>query len=389
MGGDFTLYNPLRVSYPQPLGKAGFPLLPNSEHMDKYNVKGTEADGPPSKRLFDLLSKNVEKRNIKVLTNTPAKELVMNEKGEVVGVIAEKDGKKLAIKARKAVVMTCGGFEYNAEMKRDYLPVKFTYAHGNPGNTGDGIRMVNEIGAQLWHMTALACNVGFKAPEYDATFHIMFLSPAFIYVDKNAKRFINEGKLETHLFWVYLSYLDTDHATFPRIPTYAIFSEEARKRGALYPGTSGYNRDKYKWSLDNSAEIARGWITKANSVSELASKIELDAATLEKTMVKYNQDAKAGMDTDFGRTKEHLRAVDGPPYYAIKLWPCLLNTQGGPRRDIEGRVLDANGKPIPRLYAAGEFGSIWGFLYQGANNVGECIAFGRISGKNAAMEKPW
>jgi succinate dehydrogenase/fumarate reductase flavoprotein subunit len=52
-------------------------------------------------------------------------------------------------------------------------------------------------------------------------------------------------------------------------------------------------------------------------------------------------------------------------------------------------VLDPDGKPIPRLYAAGELGSIWGYLYQGANNIGECIVFGKIAGKNAAAEKPW
>jgi predicted oxidoreductase len=52
-------------------------------------------------------------------------------------------------------------------------------------------------------------------------------------------------------------------------------------------------------------------------------------------------------------------------------------------------VLDTDGKPIPRLYAAGELGSIWGYLYQGACNIGEALVFGRIAGKNAAAEKPW
>jgi predicted oxidoreductase len=68
----------------------------------------------------------------------------------------------------------------------------------------------------------------------------------------------------------------------------------------------------------------------------------------------------------------------------MKLWPVLFNTQGGPRRDKDARVLDPDGKPIPRLYAAGEFGSIWGFLYQTSTNFSETIVFGRIAGRNAA-----
>ena len=61
------------------------------------------------------------------------------------------------------------------------------------------------------------------------------------------------------------------------------------------------------------------------------------------------------------------------------------NTQGGPRRDKEARVLDPDGNPIPRLFAAGEFGSISGFRYQTSMNVSECLVFGRIAGRNAAI----
>jgi len=152
----------------------------------------------------------------------------------------------------------------------------------------------------------------------------------------------------------------------------------------------GYNviTEKYIWSLDNQAEIKKGWITKAKSIPELAKKLSLDEATLVNTIEKYNESCKAGNDTEFGRPKELLQAIEGPPYYAMPLWPILFNTQGGPRRDKEARVLDPYGKPIPRLYAAGEFGSIWGFLYQTSTNFSETIIFGRIAGKNAASAAP-
>jgi len=389
MGGDISVFTPLRVAYPSTVAKASFPQVPGSDQMVKYNMKGTEADGPPAERLFKFLSSNVGRRGIKVMTGTPARELIKNEGGEIIGVIAEKEGKKISIKARKAVILTCGGFEYDQDLKWDNLPPKPAYAHGNPGNTGDGIRMAQKVGSALWHMTSLSCSIGFKAPEYEASFHISFLSPAFIFIDKHGRRFADETGVEVHEFWRMFSLFDTHRIEFSRIPLYAIFSEEARRRGPLNPGTSGYNRIRYKWSLDNSQEIAKGWIMKAQSMAELAGRISMDPSVLEGTLKKYNESCKAGRDADFGRIKEKLRAVEGPPYYAVQLWPCLLNTQGGPKRDIESRVLDPEGKPIPRLYAAGELGSIWGYLYQGANNIGECIVFGKIAGKNAAAEKPW
>ena len=77
------------------------------------------------------------------------------------------------------------------------------------------------------------------------------------------------------------------------------------------------------------------------------------------------------------------RSFSGP-YYAIEVGPALLNTQGGARRDDEARILNHKEEYIPGLYSAGEFGSIWGFLYQGATNIMECLVFGRLAGSNAA-----
>jgi predicted oxidoreductase len=77
------------------------------------------------------------------------------------------------------------------------------------------------------------------------------------------------------------------------------------------------------------------------------------------------------------------------PFYAVELSPSMLNTQGGPRRDAGARVVQPDGSPIPRLYSAGELGSIYSYLYQGTGNIGECLAFGRIAGRNAAAEQPW
>jgi len=81
-----------------------------------------------------------------------------------------------------------------------------------------------------------------------------------------------------------------------------------------------------------------------------------------------------------------LISIGPGPYYAIKLWPCLVNTQGGPRRNGKAQIPYPDGRAIPRLYSAGEMGSLYGLLYQGAGNLGECLAFGRIAAREAAKE---
>jgi succinate dehydrogenase/fumarate reductase flavoprotein subunit len=388
MGADVQVYAPLDMAYPQMIRGAGFPQIAGSEAVVKYNIKGTAEEGKPSQRLWKFLSGLVEKRGIKVLTNTPVKELLINPEGEIVGVMAESEGKSIYVKAKKAVIMTCGGYENDPAMKWDYLPTKPVMFLGNPGNTGDGIRMAQKIGADLWHMTRLSCMIGFQAPEFESAFWVAFLSNGFIFADKYGKRFVNEAGIEVHEYYREFSYFDTERMEFPRVPIWAVFDEETRRKGPLSRGTAGYNRDLYNWSLDNSEEIAKGWILRGKTIAELAGKMSVEASDLEDTITRYNEGCKAGRDADFGRLREDLRVLEGP-FYAMKLWPALINTQGGPRRDKESRILNPDGKPIPRLYAAGELGSIWGYLYQGACNIGEGLVFGRIAGKNAAAEKSW
>ena len=69
--------------------------------------------------------------------------------------------------------------------------------------------------------------------------------------------------------------------------------------------------------------------------------------------------------------------------------PLHAQHAGGPRRNARGQIVRPDGSPIPRLYSAGELGSIYSYLYQGTGNIGECLAFGRIAGRNAAAEQPW
>lgn len=305
----------------------------------------------------------------------------------MIGVIADREGKEILIKAKKAVILACGGFECNQAMKEVYLPIAPTYYIGNPGNTGDGIIMAQKVGAALWHMYNFEGYLNFKSPEYEAAFVIKIYGPKFIYVDKDGRRFSNETGWEAHEGWKAFMVYRPDRLCYPQLPVYAIFDDVTRRRGPLSFGI-GVNLDSYKWSRDNSKEVAKGWISQGKTIRELARRISVNESILEETVTKYNEYCKAGKDTDFDRAKESLSPIETAPYYALEVWPGIINTQGGPRRDKEARVLNTEGKPIPRLYSAGELGSMWGFLYA-AGNLTEALVFGRIAGRNAAAEKPW
>jgi predicted oxidoreductase len=115
----------------------------------------------------------------------------------------------------------------------------------------------------------------------------------------------------------------------------------------------------------------------------------VDPATLKGEVVRFNSAKEKGKDDDFNRPVASIAPLDTPPFYAVPLWPGLNNTFGGPRRNGKAQIVNVFGKPIPRLYSAGELGSIFVQYPQGGANVGECIAFGRIAGASAAAEKPW
>ena len=146
--------------------------------------------------------------------------------------------------------------------------------------------------------------------------------------------------------------------------------------------------ERYDWSDDNRAELAKGWIKRAETITALAQTLGLPPTVLQETVTRWNAHCQAGVDADFGRTKM-LCPIQAAPFYALELSPSMLNTQGGPRRNTRSQIVRPDGSPIPRLYSAGELGSIYSYMYQGTGNIGECLAFGRIAGRNAVAEKPW
>ena len=360
-----------------------FSKLIGSEAMIRYRVKG-----PPGERggvsLWNLLSKNVQQRRIRVCQQTPVKKLLRSG-DEVVEVEAEIKGQCLRIRAKKAVVLASGGFEFNEDMKREYLLGYPIYAYGHNGNRGDGIKLAQDLGADLWHMKSVAAPMGYKFPEYEAAFTMQMPANGYIIVDQHGRRFCNETGLEHYSMWMEVTRLDMETLGFSRIPSYLIFDDRTRLSGPITQLGHGANRD-YNWSADNSEELRRGWITSGKSGEQLGVGLGIRSPDqLSRTLRAYEEFCKKGKDEEFARSRETLVEFHGD-LYGLPLWPCLLNTQGGPRRNNRGQILDVWGQPIKRLYGAGELGSIWGFLYQSGGNLCECLASGRMAGFNAAFE---
>ncbi|MBI4489854.1 MAG: FAD-binding protein, partial [Deltaproteobacteria bacterium] len=371
--------------YPIRLPGAAFPHIRGAEGVGpRVHVKGAEKGG---RNLWAVLSRNVEARKIPVLSSTSATQLIAEKADGVTGVMAVAGGEELRIRARRGVILCCGGFEYNPSMHLNYLGQNF-FGLGHPGNIGEGILMAAEVGADLWHMNAVAATFGYKFPEIDFAIRHRMPHASFVYVDQTGKRFMDETGLDGHAIWAPASYIDMKTLQRTRIPSYVIFDEDTRVKGRVGGTDSGIVSEIYQWSSDNSAEIRKGWIKAAENIAELAPQINLRPDHLQSTVTQYNLYCRERHDPEFGRSPSTLIPVARPPFYALAIWPSIINTQGGPKRNASAQVLDVRGRPIRRLYSAGELGSLWHRNYPGGGNVSEALAFGRIAGRNAAAEKP-
>jgi succinate dehydrogenase/fumarate reductase flavoprotein subunit len=268
------------------------------------------------------------------------------------------------------------------------------------GNTGDGIRMAQAAGAGLWHMWHFHGSYGFRHPDPAYPFGIRLkrlpdwtpgrpqrddVRMSWILLDRTGRRFMNE----------YDPYLqDTGHRlleqfdpitqSHPRIPATLVLDAAGRRQYSLCAPT-WHDREV---AARFAGEPATAWddriLVRADSPDELAVAFALPAGALRETVAAWNVACAAGKDAQFSRPPGSMMPIVEGPYFGAKVWPIVSNTQGGPVHDERQRVLDAFGRPIPRLFVAGELGSVFGHLYMSGGNLAECFIGGRIAGLGAA-----
>jgi succinate dehydrogenase/fumarate reductase flavoprotein subunit len=395
-GGNYPLPGTDSFYYTQVEG------IPNFDSRAAYpNVRGR----PGGPMVFKILQDNIDQLPIEIRLSTKANSLITDVNRQVIGLLIEgKDGER-RVKARKGVILACGGFEANEEMKRQYWQMTPVMGAASIGNTGDGIRMAQELGAQLWHMWHFHGSYGFRHPDPDYPFairmkrfpdwmpgkeHMALVQTAWILVDHTGHRFMNElppyvqdqGARPLEMF-------DSVTQTFPRIPAYFICDEAGRRR---YPmGNPTYNARgvDFAWSRDSLKEVELGILKKAATIDELAGIIGCEPAALNATVARWNAMCAKKKDEEFGRPGGNMMPIQHPPFYTGEIWPVVSNTQGGPVHNPKQQVIDVNEQAIPRLYAAGELGSSFGHLYLAGGNISECFVTGRIAGGEVARLEPW
>lgn len=172
----------------------------------------------------------------------------------------------------------------------------------------------------------------------------------------------------------------------PRIPAWLIADENGRKRHPF--GKPAYHQAgvNFSWSADNLREVELGILQRADDVACLAGIMQVPLERLEATLMHWNRCCDERRDEDFARPADSMMEIREPPYYVGEVWPLVNNTQGGPVHDAGQRVLNSFGEPVPRLYAAGELGSAFGYLYISGGNIAECLIGGRIAGREAAAQ---
>lgn len=326
--------------------------------------------------VWNMLREGVMDRdNIDVWYEAPGKHLIQDPITKtILGVQIEKQGKLVNIRAKNGVVLATGGFENNPQMRQDFLGLPTAAVKGSFYNTGDGIKMAMEVGADLWHMNIWEGNGGLggaTVADYtgDHAYNITgaYATGSLILVNRKGDRFLREdeatrhGKIEINDWWHHAYFTDN---------TYLIM-----------------DADKYNSMVATNAipEKYLAGVVSADTIETLAS--ELGMENLPETVKQYNDSAASGVDAKYGRSAASMTAIGKAPYYAMEMKQVMLNTQGGPRRSEKAEIVDVNGEAIPHLYSAGELGGIAANLYQGAGNVAECLVFGKIAGTNAAAPK--
>lgn len=364
-----------------------FPELPGQECDRGFHHVG-EAWGMG--RLYNALKEAVEKRNIQVLYETRARELLRDKQtNAVVGVAAQQGGRAIELRARRGVILASGGFANNADLVRTFLRLPDACPWGSPANTGDGLLMAQAAGAALANMHNYMGMMGLRAPDHPAGFNVVFSNSAHIIVDFGGFRFANETAQNKHGKII----VGNRYMLFPDRPCFAIFDESTRLAGPIYPTIEaqpyGWTQriEDYRWSADNSAEIEKGWIARADTVEELAAKLGIAGVQLAATVAEFNAACEARHDARHGRNPDTMAPIRTPPYYGFAWGGLLVYTNGGPRKNEQAQVLDTFGAVIPGLYAAGEVASTYSHCMAGGQMIADALAFGRIAGRHAAAER--
>jgi tricarballylate dehydrogenase len=364
------------------LKRFGLKFEPQPIYLLTQNTTRIAAKGGGLGIIETLRAKTVELGG-QISYRTTALSLIQNNAGKVCGVVvAGPDGVRRQIKASN-VILASGGFQGNSEMMTQYIGPKASHirpvAVGGYYNRGEGIRMALAVGAApagefgSYH----AEPVDPRSLQAEA---VVFIYPYGILVNTEGKRFINEapGTVDAHYDNITRSFADQ-----PKGLVHVIFDSKVE--------------DIPRWKTSIRSDIPA--IT-ADSIDELAAKINVPTASLVKTVDEFNaacpsEDGEfTPFQIDHRKTTGIIppksywsRPINKGPYYAYPIIPTNCFTFGGLKVNSSAQVLTQDGHPIPGLYAAGETVGIYHQVYNGSTSVLRGLVFGRLAGQHIVQAR--
>jgi succinate dehydrogenase/fumarate reductase flavoprotein subunit len=351
--------------------------------------------------LVGRLFYSLRRHNVPIMFDAAIVDLAGDQTG-VTGARLKCGGKEILVKARRGVMLATGGYGHNRDFRSAFMPQPVPeYSMSYEGNQGDGLDIGRRLGAAL---APELCTSGLWTPvsivpRPDGTTgmfpHLVLdrAKPGLIAVNAAGRRFVNEAA-SYHDF--VLAMFASNKAALS-IPAWLICDAAFIAKyglGVVYPG----HRNPGKF-------VENGYLVRANSLEELAHKIEVDAAQLRDTVARFNGFAETGVDIDFGKGETELNCFNGDadhkpnpcigpvstaPFYSLAVWPADIAVSTGLATDADARVLGNHGKPIPGLYACGnDMASVMAGTYPGpGTTLGPAVVFAYRAVMHAKKSAP-
>ena len=303
-------------------------------------------------------------RDLPLWTRTRLVRLVYAS-GRVQGAVVDRDGKRLTIRAQRAVILAAGGFARNQAMRERYLPgpTNSDWSAAVDTDTGDAILAAEQIGACLRRMNSAWWVPMFAPPGELAYLAVMERSlPGSFVVDCKGRRLANEA--QNYMTFV-LAALARHSPENPSTPAYLIFDARFRRSYITGPLLRAGLRPDF---LLPKSYFASRFLTRARTIEGLADATGIDRKGLADTVTQMNEYARTGKDLEFNRgdavydryygdpriqPNPCLGRTEEPPYYAMRIELGDVGTSGGLDVDKDARVRGHDGEPIPGLYALG------------------------------------
>ena len=397
-----------------PYGRTLFPEAPNGEPG-----KGPE--------MIRQLSSAAEERRIPIKTEHRVEAVVVDAEGTVVGVVASTGGREVAVRARQAVIFASGGFTHNKELRQNFLQASIFGGCAAPTNEGDFVDIATALGAPLYNMNyawmaPMPLEISLSGSPYTSG---IFAVPgdSMIFVDKHGRRIVNEKAIYNELTSKFFEF-DAAKVEYPNLLLFMIWDERTRE---LWTATEAIeDTTPSRLALDNYGNVIYedSHIIEGETIEDLARNIQtrleglashtggfrLDdgfAREVPKTIARFNELARTGKDTDFGRGENPIEHTfngeakpdngtgnatmypmsEEGPYYATIVVAGALDTKGGPRT-TDGQILGVTGEPVSGLYGVGNCvasASAQGY-WAGGGTLGPILTFGYLAAEHAARQ---